>query len=282
MAERAPKNLTRFWTPAEARGLNLMQADFTTHEFPLHTHDAFVLAMTEAGGSQIKSRGDIQHADPAGLFVFNPGEPQAGWMGRSTHWRYRSFYMAKPAMDALARDLGLGELPYFTANRFADADLMAEFLDVHRLFDEPADPIAGHQGLVEAFGRLFARHGHGVRPERSGLRDRRLLQRVADLMRARYAEALTLGDLAEPLGLTSFQLIGLFKRTTGLTPHAYLTQIRLGEACRLLKRGAPLVDVAADCGFYDQSALNKHFKRCYALTPAQFARAFAHRRAAQF
>ena len=29
------------------------------------------------------------------------------------------------------------------------------------------------------------------------------------------------------VGLTPFQLIGLFKRGTGLTPHAYLTQLRL-------------------------------------------------------
>ncbi len=282
MAERAPKNLTRFWSPAEARGLNLMQADFTTHAFPPHTHDAFVLAMTESGGSAIKSRGDVQDADPAGLFVFNPGEPHAGWMGRSTHWRYRSFYMARPAMDALAGDLGLQGLPYFTRNRITDTDLMAEFTGLHRLFDDRADPVAARERLIQAFARLFVRHGDGPRPERTALRDDILLRRVTDLMRGRYAEPLTLDDLAGHLGISCYRLIGLFKRTTGLTPHAYLTQIRLGEACRLLKRGAPLADVAADCGFYDQSALNKHFKRCYALTPAQFARAFAHRRAAQF
>lgn len=282
MTQREPRNVTRFWTPAEARGLNLMQAEFTTHEFPLHTHDAFVLAMTEAGGSQIKSRGDVQHADAAGLFVFNPGEPQAGWMGRSEHWRYRSFYMAKPVMDALARDLGLEELPYFTRNRFPGGDLIAEFLNLHRLFDEPADLIAGRQQMIEGFARLFHRHGHGIRPTRSAARDDRRVKQATDVMRARYGEALTLDDLAGPLGVSSYQLIGLFKRTLGLTPHACLTQIRLGEACRLLKRGAPIADVAGDCGFYDQSALNKHFKRCYALTPLQFARAFAHRRAAQF
>ena len=30
---------------------------------------------------------------------------------------------------------------------------------------------------------------------------------------------------------------------------------------------------ATGVGFYDQSALNKHFKRCYGITPTQFARA---------
>jgi len=280
--EREPPNVTRFWTPPEARGLNLMQAAFTTHEFPLHTHDAFVLAMTEAGGSQIRSRGEIQHADGAGLFVFNPGEPQAGWMGRSTQWRYRSFYMAKPAMDVLARDLGLAELPYFTRNRFADPGLIAEFIDLHRCFDEPGDATLRRQRLIEGFARLFGRYGHGARPARPPGRDDRRLRLATEIMRARFGEALTLDDLAGPVGISCFQLIGLFKRATGLTPHAYLTQIRLGEACRRLKRGMPIAEVASDCGFYDQSALNKHFKRCYALTPRQFALAFTYRNYSQY
>jgi len=72
MARTAPKNTTRYWTPPSVRGLSLMVAEFTTQEFPPHTHDGFVVAVTESGGSQIKSRGDVAEADPRGLFVFNP------------------------------------------------------------------------------------------------------------------------------------------------------------------------------------------------------------------
>ena len=94
-------------------------------------------------------------------------------------------------------------------------------------------------------------------------------------MHADYASDLRLEDLADEIGLTTFQLIGLFKRTVGLTPHAYLTQVRLNMACRRLRHAPALADVATSVGFYDQSALNKHFKRCYGITPTQFARAAA-------
>jgi len=43
-----------------------------------------------------------------------------------------------------------------------------------------------------------------------------------------------------------------------------------GKTCHMIK-----FDVATEVGFYDQSALNKHFKRCYGITPTQFARAAA-------
>jgi AraC-like DNA-binding protein len=94
-------------------------------------------------------------------------------------------------------------------------------------------------------------------------------------MQAEYATNLRLEDLAADVGLTTFQIIGLFKRTVGLTPHAYLTQVRLNMACRQLRHAPVLADVAPAVGFYDQSALNKHFKRCYGITPLQFARAAA-------
>jgi AraC-like DNA-binding protein len=254
-----------------------MVAEFTTQEFPPHTHDGFVVAVTERGGSEIKSRGDVAQADPRGLFIFNPEEPHAGWMGRSTYWRYRGFYLTKAAMDGLADDLDLADLPCFLENRFADRDLIDAFLALHRGFEAMLEPMASRQLLIEAFARLFSRHGCGRRPVRSDTPDQRQVRLAAELMRARFGEPLTLEDLARPLGVSTYQLIGLFKRTVGLTPHSYLTQVRLGAACSLLKRGAGIAETAALCGFYDQSALTNHFRRTYAITPLQFARAYAGR-----
>jgi AraC-like DNA-binding protein len=58
-----------------------------------------------------------------------------------------------------------------------------------------------------------------------------------------------------------------------MTPHAYLTQIRLGAACHHLRRSRPIADAAAAAGFYDQSALTRHFKRAYGMTPLQYVHA---------
>jgi len=76
-----------------------------------------------------------------------------------------------------------------------------------------------------------------------------------------------------PAGLTSFQLIGLFKRV--VTPHAYLTQIRVRVARERLRQGVPIAAVAGETGFYDQSALTRHFKRSFGITPGQFAAAYS-------
>lgn len=274
MARTDPRNSTRYWWDRHLAGLSLLNADFTTHEYPLHTHEALVVAMTEQGGSIVRSRGVTEEATPATLFVFNPGEPHAGRMGWSERWKYRSMYLTRTALDRVAHELGVEEIPYFTRNIFADHDLIAAFLAMHLAIEEGRDVFAERELLVATFGELFGRHGSGARIE-AAPRDRARFERVRDRMRADHAQELRLEELAAEAGLTTFQLIGLFKRATGMTPHAYLTQVRLNVACRHLRHGRPPAEVAGEVGFYDQSALIRHFKRCYGITPVQFARAAA-------
>jgi AraC-like DNA-binding protein len=273
MARRDPRNSTQYWWDRHLAGLSLMRADLTTHEYPLHTHDALVIAVTEQGGSVVRSRGELQDATPSTLFVFNPEEPHGGWLGRSARWQYRSLYLTQSALDGVARDLGIDSVPYFTRNTFGDRDLIRSFLGLHLALEEGRDVFRERELLVESFGRLFERHGSGRRRLPPAPRDQFLFERVKERMVADHATELRLDELAADNGLTTFQLIGLFKRVTGLPPHAYLTQIRLGMACRHLRRAAAPAEIAAAVGFYDQSALNRHFKRCYGITPLQFARA---------
>jgi AraC-like DNA-binding protein len=169
-------------------------------------------------------------------------------------------------------------VPYFTRNVFADADLIAGLGQLHRSLEAGDDAFAEHERLIGVLGALFRRHGGGGGRIDAAPRDKELVARAVDLMRARCAEPLRLDDLASTIGLTPFQLIGLFKRTVGLTPHAFLVDVRLSLACRLLRRGSALVDAALAAGFCDQSALTKHFKRRYGITPLQFARAAAETR----
>src|SRR5258708_1264915 len=252
-----------------------MRADCRPHEYPPHTHEALGVAVTEQGGSVIKSRGQVEEAHAATLFVFNPAEPHAGWMGWSERWRYRSLYLTQAALDQVAAGLGIAQVPYFTRNMFRDGDLIDGFLTMHRAIEQGRDVFQERELLIGTFGRLFQRHGSSAVRIGPPPRDRTILERVQQRMRSDYAQDLRLEELAHDVGLTTFQLIGLFKRTTGLTPHAYLTQLRLSMACRHLRHSRAIADVAADVGFYDQSALTKHFKRIYGITPLQFARAAA-------
>ena len=273
MARTDKRNVTKYWWDGHIPGLSLMRADFTSHDYAPHTHDAFVIAITETGAAQVKSRGVITAAHAAQLFVSNPEEPQSSWMGASPRWRYRSLYLTAAAIDVVARGFGIEAVPYFTSNMLADPALVSEFAALHGAFEAGNDRFREHELLIGAFGGLFRRHGSGGGRIEPAPRDRVLVRKMIDMMQARLGERLLLEELAVAVGLTVFQLIGLFKRTIGTSPHVYLTHLRLNAACRHLRHGDPIAEAAAAAGFCDQSALTRHFKRCYGMTPLQFAQA---------
>src|SRR5258708_14411674 len=188
-------------------------------------------------------------------------------MGDSPRWRYRSMYLTPGAIDAVADGLGISSVPYFTSNIFSDADLVRNFLSLHQALEAGADRFREHELLISAFGDLFGRRGSGGDRIEPAPRDRVLVRKIADLMRQRFAENLLLGDLAAIADLSIFQLIGLFKRGIGTTPHVYLTHIRLNPACSHLRSGYSTAESAIAAGLFDESAPTKRFKPPYATPP---------------
>lgn len=276
MARLDPLNTSRYSHAPDVPGMDLLHADFSTHEYAPHAHPSFVIAVTEVGGAEFRSRGRPGVAEPQALLVFNPSEPHSGRMGGSARWRYRAFYLAEPGIRHLMAALGLDQARHFASNVLGDRALIDGFLGLHRAFDADAgadDPLGRHERFVHTFGTLFQQHaGPGPRMP-AAPRGSAVLAPVLALLHDAFAERLSLEQMAAAGGLTPFQLIGAFKRTTGLTPHAYLTQLRLRAAIRHLGAGQPLIDAAVASGFYDQSALTRHFKRTFGMTPLQYVRA---------
>jgi AraC-like DNA-binding protein len=99
------------------------------------------------------------------------------------------------------------------------------------------------------------------------------LARARDVLHSRYRESVTLEDLRlASEATTTQQLIRSFRAAFGLTPHRYLTLLRLGQARQLLRYGHDCGEVAHAVGFYDQSQMNRHFVRYYGITPGRYAR----------
>ena len=273
MARKDSRNRTSYWEDPHIADLSCLHADFTTHDYAPHAHDGYVIAVTESGGAEFTSRGHVGEASPGALLVFNPNEPHSGRMGRSRRWRYRSFYLGERAIAAIGTLLGIEAAPRFSANLLTDADLIEDFLRLHRLLERGGDPLRQRELLAASLGRLFRRHGTGTARIASARPDRARFAPVLALMHECHAERLSLEAMSAAAGVTPFQLIALCKRETGLTPHAYLVQLRLKAAVERLKAGMPVAEAAQSAGFYDQSAFSRHLKHCFGVTPLQFARA---------
>lgn len=253
--------------------MSLLHADLVNHNYPAHTHDAYVIAVTEAGGARVINGRHVDTVSQSTLFISNPEERQSASMVKGSRWLYRSFYLTERAAQYISERLGIPETPGFDCNLLDDSELIARFIRLHRSLERRHDSMGADEALISAFAVLYQRHGKIKAKLNIAQRDKILSERAADLMRERFMENITLDELAAHIGVTNFHLIGLFKRTVGLTPHAYLIRLRLNAACHAIKSGKTLAESAAVAGFCDQSAFTGHLKRWYAITPAQFSQA---------
>ena len=154
MARRQTGNHTSYWRSRRIPGMSLLRADFRHHDYGTHTHDAYVIAVTEAGGAEIRNRNIVRRVDAATLFVSNPDERQSARMGDSERWCYRAFYLARPAIDDLARRLGTASLPHLEESMLDDSDLIRRFERLHRVLETGQDDLLVDELVADAFARL--------------------------------------------------------------------------------------------------------------------------------
>lgn len=79
-----------------------------------------------------------------------------------------------------------------------------------------------------------------------------------------------LGELAESVGLTTYQLVRAMRRATGLPPLAWRQNARIVRARRMLREGRPIAETAHALGFTDQSHFHRIFRAHVAASPGAY------------
>ncbi len=98
-----------------------------------------------------------------------------------------------------------------------------------------------------------------------------LSTRALEWIQAHFAEKVKLQDLADAVNASVSRVVHTLRRETGKTFHGHLLSMRLREARYLLvNTDLPLYEIAAECGFYDQSHFCRTFKSAVSQTPGQF------------
>jgi AraC-like DNA-binding protein len=87
------------------------------------------------------------------------------------------------------------------------------------------------------------------------------VNRAINYIEQHYKTSFSLEDLIEKAYLSKFHLIRIFKKQTGLTPHAYQMQLRLNDARRLIFQDKTLTEIAYELGFADQAHFTNTFKK---------------------
>jgi AraC-like DNA-binding protein len=83
-----------------------------------------------------------------------------------------------------------------------------------------------------------------------------------------YAGSVSLNEIAGAVSLSPNHLLRAFRKTFGLTPHQFLTGVRLEKAWALLSSGRSVTETCAQVGFSSLGSFSHLFRRRFGFSPS--------------
>jgi AraC family transcriptional regulator len=233
-------------------------------EIPPHTHERPYLCAVLQGGYTETCGGRVWTCTPRTLFVRPGGQPHADRFGEAGGTVF-GIELGRGWPDRLAGHRRALERP-------AALEGLCPGLarKLHREFrlDDPVSPLIVEGLVLEILGEACRAGGPGG--------DRGApawLRRARATLHDRYPQPPGLAELADEAGVHPLHLARVFRRAYGCSMGEYVRRLRVEFACRELARpGRPLVEIALEAGFCDQSQFCRTFRRHVGLTPSQFRR----------
>lgn len=109
-------------------------------------------------------------------------------------------------------------------------------------------------------------------PSLSGGLSPKKLKMVKDYCAANLSHNISLKELADLVGLSEYHFQRNFTAQCGVSPHIWLTRLRLEQAKDLIRQNQKMVEIADACGFSSQSHFARTFKRYTGITPGTYSK----------
>ena len=275
MSKSEPAETVMFAAYPEIPGVEFLSGAYVADRFDAHMHECFTIGVTLEGSEHFWCRGSKHVAAVGEIALLNPYEVHKGGPGPEGYWSYSMIYAGSEVLEAAAAELltPSRQRPRFSTLVVADPPLAAAVGSLQAELNQADSTLERQSLLLKLLGTLLARHSSttGTAPKIDC--EPAAVRKIRDYLHVNYADNVTLDDLSRWSGLSPFHLLRTFRRAVGMPPHAYLRQVRVEQAKRMLAAGAPISEAAAAAGFADQSHLTRFFKRILGVTPGAYASA---------
>ena len=252
----------RFTRP-EHIDMELVSVAYRDRKFPAHIHHQYVIGGVENGVERLDVHGGSHVVGEGDIITLDPGLAHSNCSVGNDVLKYRVFYLPP---DLVKRFTGRSDLRFNAPSR-SDESAVQRLLRLHRWFElEAGERFEQESSVAEIIEIAFDGAG---RPEREDLFPE-VVRRARCYIDEHYQENFGLDELARAAGGSKFHLARSFKRAHGLSPFAYRTQRRIHEAQHMVLAGRPLVKIATDLGFSDQSHLTRQFQSMVGISPARY------------
>jgi AraC-like DNA-binding protein len=95
------------------------------------------------------------------------------------------------------------------------------------------------------------------------------LERGREFLHSRSSGPVSLEEAARSAALSPYHFHRAFRQVHGLTPHVYLTGLRLARARDLLRQGMAVLETCLECGFQSPTSFSRLFRARFGMLPSR-------------
>ncbi|MDW6002242.1 AraC family transcriptional regulator [Vibrio mangrovi] len=248
--------------------IRLIEADYQKFAFARHYHLDIHIGLITCGQQKFYYRGNQHQAGCRQAIIMPPDEIHDGQAKLDSGYSVNVFAINPDWFDDYFQPLSSGQVLDFGHLIIEDHDIFQQLLTLHqRLRQENLSQLAKDCLPYDGFREFLQRYGR-LKPGKEISLGHHSIEILRDYLLSHIDQPIRLQTLADLCYLSPTQFQRHFKARMGLTPHAWLTCLRLEKSMQLLQSGHKGTDVAQSVGFYDQAHFTKAFKRAYGILPS--------------
>ncbi|WP_310829181.1 helix-turn-helix transcriptional regulator [Paenibacillus pedocola] len=238
--------------------LSASMSDFT---YKKHCHEEYAVGVTLRGIQQYNLSGSFQSSYRNGVMLFNREQYHDGSAYDRAGIDYVMLYLRPELVSEI---LGSKELRFNTPivyDRWL-ARCICSLAEAVQTGQEESLCSELLLSLVERLAHTSADTAHRT--------DNQFVERAKEMMMGSLNQVLKLEDLSNEFGISKFQFIRGFKQHAGISPYQFFLNCKVEYAKRSIEQTKDIYAAVAECGFFDLTHLNRHFKSMFGVTAYEY------------
>ncbi len=265
----------QYFRPAEISGLEVLTCSDVNFHFKPHFHDSYCIWLNSSSAETYNHQGNSGILQPGDIGIIAPGEVHANSAFEAGSRQLLTFYLDSDQLQKISAEIlgSSGSAVEFRTSFITDIEVSASLVALQQVLEiSTKSSLMRQSTFYNVLSQLVCRYATPFVQELTIGREQQRISKIIEQFHDQLDEDIRLDELAQIVNCTPYYLIRFFKKSVGMTPHAYLLQLRLEKARNLLQQGQSIVSAAIDSGFTDQSHLTRHFKLKFGTTPGTYRR----------
>ena len=247
--------------------IEIKKCNNSIHSSKAHFHNEVSIGLIERGGTKTEIGGNTYELADKTFLIIPPRTPHKCNPYNYQRWNFRMLYINTEWFKS-----GFGiqrekiKFDYMKVNQ-------KMFLGIIRLIDDIENKtihIENESKLLKYVSLLIKNNSVDSDSDIYESFNLKRINEIKQYLNENYLNDIMLDDLAKIAHVSKYYLIRKFSECNGLSPHQYITNLRINHSKKLLKSKMDFADIAIESGFYDQSHFIKCFKEYTGVTPMKY------------